>query len=340
MVWKSLLAATVAFLSGSAVALYAAGPPLGSGPVEPLAVNARAVPFSRADPGAERVGRLRFLGAIDLTSPDQRFGGLSDMLWEPACGRLLAVTDTGAWVVLEPKEEGERLTAIGQAWIAPLLGSDGAPRRSKYESDAEGLARTASGDLWVFFEQVHHGERFRGVSACRPESLAAAPDDRWEPAEAANWPGNGGAEAVAARGERLLILSESMPGPAARRMGLEGVPGGPVDIFSYAAPPEFEPTAMVPLGDGTRLLILHRRFSPLTGAAALLAEAEAATPVQTVLEPREIARLAPPLAVDNMEALAVRTEGGRTFIYLASDNNFNPLQKTILMKFELLPGEP
>ena len=53
--------------------------------------------------------------------------------------------------------------------------------------------------------------------------------------------------------------------------------------------------------------------------------------------PEEIARLAPPLTVDNMEALAIRREGGRTFIYLASDDNFSPLQRTLLMKFELMP---
>ena len=29
-------------------------------------------------------------------------------------------------------------------------------------------------------------------------------------------------------------------------------------------------------------------------------------------------------------------EGGRTFIYLVSDDNFSPLQRTLLLKFELL----
>ena len=38
-----------------------------------------------------------------------------------------------------------------------------------------------------------------------------------------------------------------------------------------------------------------------------------------------------------MEGVALRREGDRTFVYLVSDDNFNPLQRTLLMKFELLP---
>lgn len=51
----------------------------------------------------------------------------------------------------------------------------------------------------------------------------------------------------------------------------------------------------------------------------------------------EVARLRPPLNVDNMEALAIRKEGERRYLYIASDNNFNALQRTLLLKFELLP---
>jgi hypothetical protein len=54
-----------------------------------------------------------------------------------------------------------------------------------------------------------------------------------------------------------------------------------------------------------------------------------------VVEGRELARLAPPLSVDNMEALAVERDGARTIIWIASDDNFNPMQRTLLMKFAL-----
>jgi hypothetical protein len=151
------------------------------------------------------------------------------------------------------------------------------------------------------------------------------------------WPGNGGAEAVAGQGGALLILAEEQAGPALGRAWLRGRPGAPLVAGSYANPTGFEPTAMDPLepgGEGATMLVLHRRFSPVTGVAAVVSEARfEGDPV--VLTP--VATLAPPLTVDNMEGLAVRPEGDRRFVYLVSDDNFNPVQRTILMKFELLP---
>jgi len=38
--------------------------------------------------------------------------------------------------------------------------------------------------------------------------------------------------------------------------------------------------------------------------------------------------------VDNMEAIAVHTDdAGRTVLTVMSDDNFNPLQRTLLMRF-------
>ncbi len=338
MWWKSLLAASTAFLFGSLAALHAAGPPLGADPTVPVPIQAHAVPMNVADPAADRIGRLRYLGGIELTSTDQRFGGLSALVWEPACGRLLGLTDTGVWVALDPDEQDGRLTGVRTAWLAPILGADGKPPRTKNDADAESLTRMPDGDLWVFYEQVHRGERFRGVSGCRPASLAAVPVERWVPDAVADWPSNGGIEASAERGGRLLLLSEALATATGGRAGLDARAGTVSVPFAYRAPMDFQPTAMEPLDEHGRMLVLHRRFSPLTGAAALLAEADMPGQIPSEVTPREIARLAPPFTVDNMEALAVRREGERIYLYLASDNNFNSLQRTILLKFELLPA--
>ena len=50
--------------------------------------------------------------------------------------------------------------------------------------------------------------------------------------------------------------------------------------------------------------------------------------------------LKPPLKVDNMEALAITREGEDIIIWIASDDNFNAVQESILMKFRLLKGKP
>jgi hypothetical protein len=288
-----------------------------------------------------RVGRLAFMGGLDLSSQDQRFGGLSALLWEPGCGRLLAATDSGSWVILEPREEGGRLTGVKAAWLAPLLDPEGEPPRSKSDADAEALARTADGTTFVFYEMRHRAEAYPAVSACRPETLGSAAALRWVPPDAPGWPRNGGIEAATALGAAFLMLSEAAPGAAGGRAGLVASPtGGTVRRFSYATPDDHEPTALDTLdpgGSSGRVLILHRRFSPLGGVSAIVAEAEMADPAAARIIPRDVARLAPPFSVDNMEGLAVRAEGARRFVYLVSDNNFNPLQRTILLKFELLP---
>lgn len=335
--WMEAVSSVGALAAGALMAFYFAGPALGSGPVTPLAVEARPLPLSSADAGLYRVGRLKFLGAVQLVAKDARFGGISALLWEPECNRLLAVSDSGTWFVLEPKERNGQLEGIGDAWIAPVLAPDGRPPLSKRAADAEALARSADG-TWVFYEQDHRGERFASISACRPDSLAQAPDRVWVPPMSGVWPENGGMEAVAGSGTRLTIALEAVPGPEGGKLGLFGSPDGQLLRFSWMAPDGHQPTAMDPLeAEGSRMLVLHRRFSPLEGVSAVLTEADIAPDAGQRIEPAEIARLRAPLLVDNMEALAIRREGERRFVYLASDDNFNPLQRTLLMKFELLP---
>ncbi|MEK9725684.1 MAG: esterase-like activity of phytase family protein, partial [Rhodospirillaceae bacterium] len=54
------------------------------------------------------------------------------------------------------------------------------------------------------------------------------------------------------------------------------------------------------------------------------------------LKPTLIAELRPPISVDNFEGVAVRAgEDGRVYVYIISDDNFNPLQRTLLMMFEM-----
>lgn len=338
--WIRNCLSTSALAAGAILGLYAAGPALGAGPVREIPVTAEPVPLNKADPAADRVGRLRFLGGIVLKSADERFGGISDLQWEARCQRLLGVTDTGSWLILEPQEDGERLTGVKAAWLAPLLDSKGAPPATKTAADAEGLARLPNGDHWVFYEQVHRAERYQGVSACDPASLAtpASGVRIFEPT--GGWPSNGGMEAVGALGNSLVAISESVPARDGGRLGFQQEGDEPARLFTWVPPEGHEPTAMAIVegqGGDTQMLVLHRRFSPFTGVSAILSEARFNGPTGRI-ESHELAKLAPPLTVDNMEGLAARMEAGRQYVYLISDNNFNSLQRTILMKFEVLPA--
>lgn len=85
--------------------------------------------------------------------------------------------------------------------------------------------------------------------------------------------------------------------------------------------------------------VLFRSYVPGAGNRAAIVELAADGAAKT------LAVLAPPLGIDNFEGVAVRTEPGRTFLYLVSDDNFrncenrpaDDCQRTLLMKFEIKP---
>ena len=110
-------------------------------------------------------------------------------------------------------------------------------------------------------------------------------------------------------------------------------------------PRGFSPTDAVRL-DRDRLLLLGRRFDGVSVAARLLlvdlaglnaARAAGTVPTDLILPVRELAALAPPLTLDNMEGLALRCEAGAAMLYLVSDDNLSAAQRTLLLKFRLAP---
>jgi len=152
---------------------------------------------------------------------------------------------------------------------------------------------------------------------------------------------NAGAEAIVRLPDgRFLILSETASGQPGLYRGLlfggdPAEPHTPNAPVYYRPPPGFRATDAALLPDG-RVLVLNRRFNLLEGLGAALTVIDPAgvRPGATI-EGLEIARLAWPLTLDNMEALSVTRENGRTILWIASDDNFNPLQRTLLMRFAL-----
>jgi hypothetical protein len=99
----------------------------------------------------------------------------------------------------------------------------------------------------------------------------------------------------------------------------------------------------LPNGD---VLTLERRYSAAKGVGiqlrriprasiAAAAQSGAATPLDGEL----VAVFDAAYEIDNMEGLAVRTGArGETLVYAVSDDNFNrPVQRTLLLMYELLP---
>ncbi len=335
------------FFAGAAAAAILAFGLAASLPGESLAVSKVAtlsltstpLPLNRDDPVMDRIGALRFMGALQIRSTDPLFGGISGMRAGTGM-RMLTESDTGNWIAFDTVEQGGRLIGVANGVIAPILRPDGQAAVDKSDGDAEGLEWTpVTGEAIVSYEQDHRLVRFTGIDADRPETLARRPAAVDRIAGAKHWRANGGGEALAVMpgGARIVICEDTDHGDWHEMFVTSG---GVTRRYFVEAPADFSPTDAIAL-DGHRLLVINRYFGP-SGAKAALTIVDL-DPIMAGSESVEVkattlASWASPVAIDNMEALAVRRDGARTFVYIASDDNLSSLQRTLLMKFELILG--
>ena len=282
-----------------------------------------AVPLNPRDPGQRRVGGLVFLAGWAIASDNPRFGSISAMHVEN--GQVLALSDAGSVFRFALPGHGPARVAID-----PLAQGPG-PATRKTNRDTEALL-IRDGELLVAYERHNMIWRYRLPDLA---ALSAA-----RPAVMRRWRGNAGAEAMARLADgRYLVFSEGRAdgdtSVIALFAGDPSRPGTRAKTLTYRRLEGFRVTDAAALPDG-RVLTLNRRFGYLEGISAIVAliDAQGLRPGATLV-PRVVAELSAPLTVDNMEALSVTREGGRTIVWLASDDNFFPLQRTLLLKFAL-----
>jgi hypothetical protein len=305
---------------------------------EPITVTAEPVPLDSSDASRDKAGSLAYLGGLRLRSGARGFGGFSGLDVSPDGTRLIAVSDFGRRLDahLVYSRDG-RLTGIAEARLTPLTGLDAKPLTGKADGDGEAIARLG-GALLVAFERRHRILRY-GPGPVQ----ALTPPTGLEKAYA-----NGGIEALPGLpgGRLLAILEAATAVPRGARSGVSKAwirGGGRRSEMIYARTGSLSPAgaATVPAGTGAGdVLVLERRWSLLAGTRVRIARLGAADLAQAAagatLVGQEIARLEAPLTVDNFEGIAIRRgSGGETLVYLISDDNFNPLQETLLMLFRL-----
>lgn len=278
-----------------------------------------------SNPKRTVVGGLAFLGAWELRSDNENFGGLSGLVALPD-NRFLAISDAGTMIGF-----GLANGKIDRSFIAALPGAFG-PNIGYRERDSEGMAYDpASGRIWVSYEQKHSIRRFP-PSVSRVDGLLRLPGT-------ASWKSNQGVEAIARLVDgRFVLFAEGSADETIPAILYSGDPlesGSTRTEFRYQPPSGYKPTDATPLPDG-RLLVLHRRIAVPNGFSAKIGIVDmAAINRGVVVTPQIIASLAAPLLVDNLEGITTTQEGGRTIIWLVSDNNFNIFQRTLLLKFAL-----
>lgn len=285
------------------------------------------VPLSPDDAELDRAGDLAFLGGLDIPRMGRNIGGLSALRWDAETGRLLALTDDARWVWITPQEINGQLIGITEIEVGHLRGLEGEKLSGKRKGDSESLTRSAQGGWLVGFERDHRVWRYPALDKAAvatvidPVAALGAMED------------NHGLEAMAGDERNLLACAERPATSPQANCAIYRGEAGRFAPFSVAPPDDIArlggvPTDAAALSNGA-FVVLFRSYSPGDGNGAAIRI------YSDTGDWSELASFRPPLSVDNFEGLAVREEGNKTFLYIVSDDNFSPGQRTLLMKFEI-----
>jgi hypothetical protein len=323
-------------LAGVALALAGCAPSVADAPMADqwIAIDLAAEPV---DLGVEQIGRLRFRGGLALSAPQEIFGGLSG-LEVMDDGRLIAVSDNADWLEAQiVLNEAGALVGVSGARMAFMRDERGAPFASKRAGDAEDVAQLADGRFAVAFEQTQN-IRIYDLNRDGPFG-AAVLGPRLDGAQ--HLPRNASLEAITSNGFGVLLVgAEGGGGPTPLwRAAIARADEAPI-AARYSPARGYSLTGLDRLPEGG-FVALERFYAPIIGPRARLTRF-ATTPSdgESVVETEELARLGPPLPLDNFEGVAaVRMADGATRLYIISDNNFSTRQRTLLYAFDIVEAE-
>lgn len=280
------------------------------------------------DSEQKNFGSLRLMSAFQLRSRDNRFGGLSGL----AVGtdnKLYAVSDRGRWLSARMvlASDGSLMDLVD--WeITSLLAPDMTPVKGAF-ADSEALARALDGSLLVAFEHYHRLWRYPPP----PRHFSSPPIAVPVPPELAKAPINGGLEGVAVLPNgHILALTEEFQNPDGSFKGWL-IDDGRFAEVSYVPSDGFRVSDCVALANGD-VIVLERSHTFLRLRGTVKVVSAASLRPGAKLSGKELLRLEPPLAAENFEALTVQEDPiYGTMIYVVSDDNFHPLQRTLLLQF-------
>lgn len=299
---------------------------------ESVRVSTRTVLLSTQRPDLAQVGALTFRGGIELASDDPRFGGLSGLYVDD--DRLLAVSDQGHWFAARlVLDDAGVLTGLADPRIAAMRGDDGKPLDDRRQADAEDVTRLPDGRFAVSFEQIHAVRLYDlaklGPLAAAEKSLGFTGTDKLD--------GNDSFEAIAAFDDNLLVAAEGFRDrPAPFWIAPLASDVLPAPVGKTRTQDGFGLVALDRLPDGD-YLAMERFFAPLIGPRIFLRRVSRAglSSDPARWEGPPVAELAPPVALDNFEGLAVVPRGGSVRVYIVSDDNFSDIQRTLIYAFDL-----
>ncbi len=331
----AVLAVTAAFWTAGLSPSAAQNAPV------PVDVETISVNFAPLTPWRKSFDRLEWRGGFEIVSPNKQFGGLSGLVIDPDGKRIAAVGDRGTFLTAEVGYRDGLLSSISKVRLSRLTGPNGRIIRGKGRQDAEAIAlegRTFEDGLLVGFERRARVLRYR----FRDGRLSRKPATLRIPRAVDNGPNNKELESIARLpkrspfGRALMVISEAHRDRSGNILGWI-VGGRKPGRFAIRPVRDFAITDIAVVPGTNDIITLERRFTPTTGAGMLLRliEAEKIAP-GAVVDGERLLEANQLYSIDNMEGLALhRVDGGELRLTIISDDNFNRLQRTLLLQFAL-----
>lgn len=326
-----------------AAGLLAAGTAGASAEPRDIRVEARPLTIDYADPERRRFGKLTWLGGLVLRSSAGAFGGYSGLAVSADGSELLAVSDRTSWLKMRLKARGGSLVDVSDVTMGQLELRDewDNPEAGRGLNDSEALAPVEPGRLdgsyYLAFEGKHriHRYEFDGERFSPPSGAIELP------AAALRLPGNKGLEAL------TILRGGPYKGAAVafseRRAHVSGdslgwlFHDGKAEQLRLKRSGMFDITDAAALPDGG-IVVLERYFAGLLKGVFMRIRRIGVDDIRpgARLEGEALYETEDGRMVDNMEAIAVHTdEDGRTILTIMSDDNYNPVQRTLLVRFAM-----
>lgn len=308
-----------------------------------IRIEARPLFLDYANPDRKRFGQLTWLGGLVLRSSAGAFGGYSGLAVSADGSELLAISDRTSWLKLRLKERDSQIIDVGEAVIGKLALREewDNPEAGRGLDDAEALAPIApgalEGDYFIAFEGTHriHRYSFDGADFSVPTGALALP-----PA-ALRLPGNKAVESLTilragAYEGAAIAFSEQRAHSSGDSLGWL-FHDGKAEQIRLKRGGMFDITDAAALPDGG-LIVLERYFAGIMRGVFMRIRRIDAADIRpgARLDGEVLYETKGGRMVDNMEAIAVHTDAeGRVILTVMSDDNFNPIQRTLLLRFAM-----
>jgi hypothetical protein len=333
-------------LPGLARAQLATQPPLkpvvpdGFSAAAPVSIEVKARPlpsFDTSDHSRVRFGKLEYRSGLILTSPFRGFGGLSGLRLDAKGERFISFSDKGSWFTGRILYRGRAMTGLDDVEAAPMLGADGRPITARGWFDSESIALDGS-LVYIGLERVNQVLRFdfsKGFTRALGEVVPMPP-------AVGQLPFNKGLEALVFV-PKTLPLAGTLIAISERGLDSAGnliafLVGGPTPgQFSVRRSDDFDVSDAVLLASG-ELLVLERKFSLVEGVGIRIRRiALKSLAPGAVVDGPSIFEADLGQEIDNMEGIDAHvTPEGDTVLTMVSDDNFSPIQRTLLLQFTLV----